>query len=235
MTTTISTSRRSSSSSAQLHVRFSTRADGDFHRLNVPIEELEARRRSFVDLPWTQLDEHHGTTVVRVEAPGAADGASGDIAITRSSGAVLGCWVGDCAPIVLIGDEQEFAVVHAGWRGLATGVIDRAVEAFHEPIERAVLGPVIGPCCYEFGADDARSVANGVHTSSQRIIGLTDEGTRSLDVGATVLAACEYHGIPLDVAGGCTGCSYDGFSHRMRVDPERHVVAAWQTGGVDAR
>lgn len=226
MTTTISTFRRSSSSAAEVHVVASVRGDGDFHRERVPLDVLDERRRALVDLPWTQLGQCHGTEVVVVDAPGAADARSGDIAITTAGDAVLGCWAADCAPIVLIGADSEFAVVHAGWRGLAAGIVDRAVAAFGEPVERAVLGPAIGACCYEFGTAELASVADGVHAAAADIT--AGPGVR-LDVPAAVAAALANHGIGLERIGGCTGCTYDGFSHRVRRDPERHVVAAWQT------
>ncbi len=228
MTTTTSTFRRSSSSTPLLSLRCSRRGDGDFHRERVPFDELDVRRRRFVDLPWTQLDEHHGVGVVKVNYPGEADGYRGDVAITSAVGAVLGCWVGDCAPVVIVGATQQFAVVHAGWRGLASGIIDIAIDAFDEPIERAILGPTIGPCCYEFGPDDATSVAAGVHASVEAILGSTARGTSALDVPAAVAAACAARNVELDVVGGCTGCVYDGFSHRVRADQQRHVVAVWQ-------
>lgn len=242
-TTTISTSRRSSSdrplsrprsltiprpSGPDVHVRWSTRADGDFHRTEVPVAALEPRRRALVDLPWTMLDEHHGVLVQRVTQPGDHDGAPGDVAITELDDAVLGCWVGDCAPIVLVGERQELAVVHAGWRGLAAGVIDVAFAAFAEPVVAAVLGPCIGPCCYEFGAEDLTTVARGVGAEPLAVTGTTRAGTPALDVPAAIRAGLARHGLDAAVVAGCTGCSYDGFSHRVRGERERHVVAAWQ-------
>lgn len=209
-------------------IRCSVRADGDFHRTARPFPEIEERRRAFVDLPWTMTDQQHGTLVVRVTEPGGCDGAVGDIVITYVADAVLGCWVGDCAPIVLVGAERQFAIVHGGWRGLADGVIDAAVDAFTEPVVAAVLGPVIGPCCYEFGADDLALVAAGAHTTASAISSTTLSGSTALDVTAAVDAACDHHGVELALVGGCTGCTYDGFSHRANLDPERHVVAAWR-------
>ena len=238
MTTTVSTSHRSSSDPLTtdrvvggFRIRCSTRSDGDFHLTDVPFDELEARRRRFVDLPWTMLDEHHGTTVVRVDRPGHHDGARGDVAITDRPGAVLGCWVGDCAPVVLMGAQHEFAVVHAGWRGLAAGIIDRAVEAFTEPVVGAALGPSIGPCCYEFGPDDLAAVAQGVGADPVEVAGRTRDGEVALDVPAAVVAACARHGIPVDRLAGCTGCTFPGYSHRVRRDRGRHVVAAWRPSG----
>ena len=250
MTTTTSTSRRSSSDATRaplltparscvvhrgksspvgsdVRLCWTVRADGDFHRTDVALDELEQRRRALVDLPWTMLDEHHGTVAVRVDAPGEHDGAPGDIAITAVPGAVLGCWVGDCAPVVLIGERREVAVVHAGWKGLAAGVLDAAVDAFTEPVVAAVLGPCIGPCCYEFGRDDLRSVAAGVHADISTITSVTAAGMVALDVPAAVVAGLAHRGVPVEAVGGCTGCTYDGFSHRVRGERERHVVAAW--------
>jgi len=242
MTTTTSTSRRSSSNridattlafasanGRSLHIKCSTRSDGDFHRTGVPFDVLARRRRSFVDLPWTQLDQVHGTAAVRIDAPGAADGQRGDIAVTSLDDAVLGCWVGDCAPVVLIGSGSEFAIVHAGWRGLARRVIETALAAFTETVVGAVLGPTIGPCCYEFGSADLELVAAGVGCDPSQITASTSEGRPALDVGAAVEAAVG--ALTLHRIGACTGCGYPGFSHRVRRDPQRHVVAVWRPSG----
>lgn len=211
-----------------VHVRCSTRGDGDFHRIDVPAAELEARRRSFVDLPWTMLDERHGVTAREVTRPGEHDGHAGDILVTELTGAVLGCWAADCAPVVLVGVGRRVAAAHAGWRGLAAGVLDAAVDALDEPVERIVLGPAIGPCCYEFGTDQLRSVAAGVGADVERLTGRTRAGSVALDIGAAIDAFAGRVGAPLRRLGGCTGCTFPGFSHRVRCDPRRHVVAVWQ-------
>jgi copper oxidase (laccase) domain-containing protein len=213
-----------------LRVRLSTRREGDFHRLDVPLAELERRRRRLVDLPWTMLDERHGTTVVRVDEPGAGDGARGDVAVTACDGAVLGCWAADCAPVVLVGVDREYAVVHAGWRGLAAGVLDAAVEEFREPVAEALIGPTIGPCCYEFGAGDLAAVAEGVGSTADVVAGRTRRGLLALDVPAAVRVVARRHGLDVATVAGCTGCTFDGFSHRVRRDRARHVVAVWRLG-----
>lgn len=239
MTTTTSTSRRSSSSAAPdrtafrrggriVRIRCSNRDDGDFHRVDVPLPELEARRRSLVDLPWSMLDEHHGVTTCRVTRPGEHDGADGDVLVTELADAVLGCWVGDCAPVVFVGESRRIAVVHAGWRGLAAGVLDIAAAALDEAVEQVVLGPTIGPCCYEFGDDDLDAVAAGVGVGRHRLAGSTRIGMLALDVPAAVETFAARIGARATRLGGCTGCTFPGFSHRVRRDPQRHVVAVWQ-------
>lgn len=241
MTTTISTSRRSSSSDrpalrvpagdGDFVVRCSTAADGDFHLTGVAPDELEARRRAFVDLPWTMLDQVHGTGVVDVTEPGGSDRAVADVAVTVVADAVLGTWVGDCAPVIALGTERALGAAHAGWRGLAAGVLHAMLAAMPEPMTTIVLGPVIGPCCYEFGDRDLRAVASGLGLTPGDVAGRTSDGALALDVPAAVGAFAAARSLPVVRLGGCTGCGYPGFSHRVRRDPERHVVAAWRTGG----
>jgi copper oxidase (laccase) domain-containing protein len=238
MTTTTSTSRRSSSSAPVdratyrcglrlVHVRCSRRGDGDFHRVDVPFPELEARRRTFVDLPWSMLDEHHGVIARDVTQPGEHDGATGDVLTTGLTDAVLGCWVGDCAPVVLVGERQRLGVAHAGWRGLAAGVLDVAVAALAEEVTHLVLGPTIGPCCYEFGADDLDTVAGALDVPAALVSARTRRGTLALDVPGAIAAYADRLGVTCTRLGGCTGCTYPGFSHRVHRDRRRHVVAAW--------
>lgn len=243
MMTTISTSHRSSSRSRPVEIRWSTRDDGDFNARRVDAHTLAARRRGLVDLPWVAADHVHGTEVVHVgrsvvcwtgdlatDEEVTGDGEIGDVAITDLDDVVLACWVADCAPVVLVGDTR-FAVVHAGWRGLAAGVLDVAVRAFDEPVREAFLGPVIHPCCYEFGRGDLEAVARGVHAAPASISATTRDGNSALDVPAAVVAACAHHGIGVTSLAGCTGCDFDGFSHRVRRETERHVVAAWRPSG----
>ncbi len=109
-------------------VRCSTRSDGDFHLDHVPEVVLAHRRACLMAGTWSQPDEVHGATVLTVEAPGDHHRAIADGLVTRVPGAVLGIWVGDCAPVVLMSDRGALAAVHAGWRGLAGGIIATAAE-----------------------------------------------------------------------------------------------------------
>ena len=240
--TTTSTSRRSSSSSpggspgsgprvdvAGVHVVASVVADGDFHPGVVPAPELRRRQRALVDLPWTMLDQRHGVTAVDVLVPGGSDAEPGDVAVTGRRDAVLGCWVGDCAPVVVVGPTR-LAIAHAGWRGLAAGVLAVAADALDEPIAAAVLGPTIGPCCYEFGAADLVAVAEGLALDPARVLGTTRWGAPALDVPAAVGHWFAGRGVTPTTVGSCPGCSYPGFSHRVRSERARHVVAAWRPG-----
>ncbi len=206
------------------------RADGDIHPERVGRALLTARQRATTGRTWTMIDQVHGVAVCE-PAPGTGPLAGrGDVLVVRSPGAAAAVWAADCAPIVLVDAAGGLAAVHAGWRGLAAGVLDVAVEALRgsgEEVSAAVLGPVIHPCCYAFGRSDLARVAGGVHAPPGAITGRTREGRIALDVPAAVTAALAHAGVQLDVVGPCTGCDERWYSHRRRGDVGRHAVVAW--------
>jgi YfiH family protein len=63
----------------------------------------------------------------------------------------------DCLPIAVVRREgpRAIAILHAGWRGLAAGVVAEGVAALGDGEKAAIVGPAIGPCCYEVGSDVA--------------------------------------------------------------------------------
>lgn len=100
------------------------------------------------------LEQVHGTRVLELNGERPAESA--DAAFTRTPGVVLAVMTADCLPVVL--SEQSgaaVAVVHAGWRGMAAGIIEAAIEALNvEPSRlQAWLGPAIGPAAYDVGAE----------------------------------------------------------------------------------
>lgn len=209
-------------------VRWSTRHDGDFH-LEQPVAVLEATRRALVEHPWSQPDEVHGVEVGVVEYPGHLDRVRADALVTDVAGAVLGIWVGDCAPVALVSASGRIGAVHAGWRGVEAGVLERAVEAMRrvadEPVE-AALGPCIHPCCYEFGQSDLQRLADRFGWS---VSSLTSDGRRALDMPAAVRASLAEVGVPVVDHGQCTGCTPERYwSHRARGERGRQVMAVWK-------
>ena len=232
----------------EVHVRVSTRSDGDFH-LEQPVDVLDATRRRFVDLPWSQPDEVHGTDVRVVARPGEHDRAVADALVTDRAGAVLGIWVGDCAPVTLVAEHEDadgvrtvrVGAVHAGWRGLLDGVLATTVAAMRAVPDGstlagrpmvAVLGPCIHSCCYEFGDDDLAAVIERFGPTAE---GRTRDGHRALDVPATVGLALAELGVSLDDRSACTGCDDDRwFSHRVRRERGRQVMAVWKDAAMDA-
>jgi copper oxidase (laccase) domain-containing protein len=208
--------------------------DGDVHPEIVDPDTLWRRQLTLTGNRWVMLDEVHGVDVVTVDSLEDIDwplAGTGDVLVAERSSATLAVWVADCAPLALFGaDGTTRVVAHAGWRGLAEGVIDVAVDAVESTgtqVAAAVLGPCIHRCCYEFGAADLERVAHGVGASPDDVTGSTSWGTRALDVPAAVTAGLARRAVEIDVAGTCTGCDRRFRSHRRRAELERHALVVW--------
>ncbi len=109
------------------------------------------------------LNQVHGTTVVRLPTvdsiPPEADGS-----YTTEAGVVCAVLTADCLPILLTNRSgSQVAALHAGWRGLAGGVVEQGIERFEESPEQllAWIGPAIGQHSYEVG-DEVREVFCGM-------------------------------------------------------------------------
>lgn len=115
-----------------------------------------ARLRDRLGLPaeplW--LRQLHGCEVA--ESDVAPSGCVADASVARSPGQVCAVMTADCLPLLLCDrNGQAVAAVHAGWRGLAAGVMERAVGALGvDPGQiLAWLGPAIGPDAFEVGGE----------------------------------------------------------------------------------
>jgi YfiH family protein len=102
----------------------------------------------------------HGTAIAVVEVPWPdGQGPQADGLVTRCPGVALGVITADCAPVLLCdGQAGVIGAVHAGWRGAASGVLERTVDAMVGLGARvdaiaAVVGPCIGRLSYEVGPD----------------------------------------------------------------------------------
>ena len=107
------------------------------------------------------LRQVHGRGVVRCDALAGPQLAAdrepeADAAVTSVAGVVLAVLTADCLPVVFAAaGGGEVGVAHAGWRGLAGGVLEATVAAMRTPPARleAWLGPAAGPLRYEIGAE----------------------------------------------------------------------------------
>jgi YfiH family protein len=201
-----------------------TAAAGDF---TPGADGLALRRACLVDAPWTWLEQVHGAEVAVITAPGAAAGEAADAAVTTVPGAPLSIRTADCVPVVLVG-EGGLGVVHAGWRGLVSGVVRASVDAMSTlgvVVTRAVVGPHICPGCYEFGAADLSLMAD---VFGAAVVAATRAGRAALDLDATVRSALADCGVTaVEGVGDCTACEPGYWSHRARGDSGRQVTVAW--------
>jgi YfiH family protein len=207
-------------------VRFTTAADGDLAVIR-PGAALDARRRALSPRPWSWLHQVHGADVVTVTEPGEWAGVDADAAVTGASDTLLAVHTADCAPIALVAAEGTVGAVHAGWRGLAAGIVERAAERMRAAGASdlmAVVGPCIHAECYEFGADDLDRLAARY---GDVVRGTTDAGAPAADMPAAVTAALRSAGIErIEISDVCT-CAETHFSHRVRGDAGRQALATW--------
>ena len=112
--------------------------------------------RKYLQLPaepsW--LEQVHGTQVV--DLAGAGGEAVADGSYTAQPGRVCVVLTADCLPVLICNSEgTEVSAAHAGWRGLAAGVIESALDCFQSPDSDLLvwLGPAIGPEAFEVGAE----------------------------------------------------------------------------------
>ncbi len=190
---------------------------------------VEGRRRRVVELPWTVLQQVHGSRVVTVERPGDGSGEAADAAVTSSAQAALAVLTADCAPVAMASPEGIVGVAHAGWKGLRAGVVEATVQSMRRlgaTRVEAVLGPCIHPCCYTFGDEDLMELEArlGRHVrSSDR------EGRPALDLPAGVGTAVHNAGAVLvGQSGLCTGCGGGLWSWRAARTARRQATVAWR-------
>ena len=137
--------------------------------------------------------------------------------VVTESGLAPLVFAADCLPVALCG-PGGLAMVHAGWRGLAGGIIAAGAEAVGAT--RAAIGPGIGPCCYEVGEEVLSAFAGLGDVADGRMLDLPEVARRLLtDAGVE----------EVESAGLCTSCE-EGlfFSHRRDASRTgRQAGIAW--------
>lgn len=138
---------------------------GDYASMNLggssgDEEENVAHNRRIVrsHLPGdpAYLAQVHGTHVVDLDQPREAGRPRADAAVTGRAGNVAVVLTADCMPVFLADRAgRRVAVAHAGWRGLAAGVVENALASLHADPRDVVawLGPAIGPDAFEVGGE----------------------------------------------------------------------------------
>ncbi|MBA3629438.1 MAG: laccase domain-containing protein [Actinobacteria bacterium] len=209
-------------------VAFSERHGGvseaPFHSLNLgaragdsPEAVVENRRRvaEAVGFDASRLAltrQVHGVELMRATSGAGGILGEADGLVTDRKGVVLGILSADCAAVALLG-AGGVALVHAGWRGLAGGIVERGVRAV-EPVLAAWVGPAIGACCYEVGDEVVEAwnrrglpVADSSHVDPRRAA-VAELRT----AGVTAVAALDE----------CTACGGGFFSYRRDGVTGRH-------------
>jgi YfiH family protein len=155
-----------------------------------------------------------------------------DAVITDKKRVALGIWTADCIPILMLDRSKRIiAAVHAGWRGIWGGVIERTVSAMIKTFESsptdivAGIGPGIGPCCYEV-QQDVKSLFQNCYGAHDQLI-QEREGRTYLDLSRAAQLELSKVGIPpanIEAIPLCTSCRQDlFFSFRRDKKPGRQL------------
>jgi len=169
--------------------------------------------------PFACAEQVHGNRHAWVGPDGAAAGfadranaISGvDALFTDSRGVPLAMFVADCVPIALVDrPRRAVGVIHAGWRGLASGIVASAVTVFEDPAAlAAVVGPAVRIDHYEVGEEVAESVSAATPGGAPT---RQDGGRLFIDLPGAALAMLEAAGVRhVEEAQECTACEPDRF------------------------
>jgi polyphenol oxidase len=185
--------------------------------------------------PFATAHQEHGAAMTRVGEERAGAGFEGppsplgraDVLTVSQPGLPVAVLVADCVPLALASPEEGLLLtVHAGWRGLAAGVVQKAVRAFDRPEGvLAAIGPAIGPCHYEVGDDVAEAVQHG---SDGDAVADRRDGGLFLDLPGTVARVLRATGVSrIETADECTACETERFfSHRRDGQTGRQAMLA---------
>ncbi len=209
------------------------------HVGDLPAAVAENRRRLTLaaDLPaeprW--LAQVHGIRVADLDVGGSVAAADG--AHTRRPGRVCAILTADCLPVLFAAESGEaVAAAHAGWRGLAGGVIEATVRALAvDPgILLAWLGPAIGPRHFEIGAEVRDELLRG-DGGAEAAFTPNARGRFMADLQALARRRLVRLGIERIYGGGeCTFSHPDKyFSHRRDGQTGRQATLIWLKGAAN--
>ncbi len=170
----------------------------------------------------------HGTAVI--DAARATPDAEADGIVTQSPGRVCAVMVADCLPVLLSDREgKSVGIAHAGWRGLAGGIVENVVQAMGVPSRDVIayIGPGIGARRYEVGEDVRRAFVDR-DPAAVRSFAPRQDGKYLVDLCALArqrLAAAGVAGI--HGGGFCTASEERFFSFRRDQTTGRMAGLIW--------
>jgi len=205
---------------ARVRALVTTRDFGDLRS-----DEARLRLQRLLPREPAWLKQVHGAAVM--EADTAQGMPEADASVSRTAGTVCAVLIADCMPVMLCDEAAStVGIAHAGWRGLAAGVLEAVIQKMGIPPEKqlAWLGPAIGPRAYEVG-EDVRAAFPG-HDSA---FTATRRGHWDLDLYA--LARQQLAGCGVTRVHGGQFCTYSEaarfHSYRRDRTAARMAAAIW--------
>ncbi len=178
-------------------------------------------------IPAWRPKQVHGAEIAEPERAGAP-AVTADAALSRTGGPTVGVVTADCVPLLLaVEGGAAVAAVHAGWRGVAAGVIEAAIERLRTAAPGRVLvaavGPAAGGCCYEVGPEVIAALA-----AAPPRIAPGPRGRPLLDLRGVVADRLQAAGLAADAieqVGPCTICSAGWPSYRREGEGAGRALA----------
>jgi len=186
-----------------------------------------------------QPGQVHGCAVATVDSGARALPEEADAIVCDTPGCSVAIVTADCVPLLACTREgSAVAAIHAGWRGLACGVIGAGISALQRQARSdeivVVIGPHIGPCCYEVDRPVVEALRERHAAALEQALSPTGPGHWELDLAAVARLELRDAGISSAAIGGfessCTACDPGRF-HSYRRDGDRsgrllHHIAA---------
>jgi YfiH family protein len=195
------------------------------------------RRDSMEPVGVIRPVQQHSAEVAFVCEGGNTDPGPADAIVSTLSGVAVGVMTADCVPVLLsVNGGRVVAAVHAGWRGIAKGVVSSAFEATVRAAApwhgvTAVIGPHIGPCCYEVDSPVMERLQVRFAGLMDSVLTPVDSGHSMLDLGALVRAELVRAGVrPTEVGSfpeACTCCDAKRFHSHRRDGPRAGRLLHW--------
>ncbi|CAE6886399.1 Polyphenol oxidase [Vibrio sp. B1FIG11] len=174
------------------------------------------------------LNQTHSTVVAQVSDP-TTQLLDADGVFTSSSQVVCSAMTADCLPVLLTNTQgTQVAAVHAGWRGLANGIVENALELFSGEV-MAWLGPAIGPQAFEVGEDVLQAFVDFDSQAHQAFIPRDVEGKWLADMSKLATQRLNKFGITQVFDSGL--CTFqdkeDFYSYRRDGVTGRQATFIW--------
>lgn len=170
-----------------------------------------------------QVTQVHGArAVVATDDAAALLRTEADALVAAAgSGFAVGVRVADCVPVLAADrDSGRVAAIHAGWRGVEAGIVAAALAELRGSSLACAIGPSIGPCCFEVGADVAERINRA---AGDDVVVRRDADKAYVDLRRAVRLQLRAHGVAdasIEDVAGCTRCDAERF-HSYRRDGDR--------------
>lgn len=195
------------------------------------VRENRARLAEQLPLEPLWLAQVHGSVVA--DAASACDGTQADASVARTAGRICCVMTADCLPVLLCDtDGTAVAAAHAGWRGLAGGVLENSVRAMQVPPDRimAWLGPAISQAAFEVGDEVRQAFVEHAPQAAEAFVAGRSTGKWQADLyllarqRLAALGVTQVHG-----GGRCTFSEEDEFfsARRSGLQSGRQASLIW--------